>query len=85
MAFNGTRGPGFRNGQTTDVGGAVACARRLAVQLLEGFMGWDPSSLQTLRAYMLSCERLEALQSNSATDSQDLAREVRIIWGCCGR
>ena len=61
--------------------GLTPGARRLAAQLLEGFTGWDGSSLQTLRAYVLSCERLEALQSNSATDSQDLAREVRINLG----
>ena len=56
-------------------------ARRLAVQLLDGFTGWDASSLQTLRAYVLSCERLEALQSTSTTDSNDLAREVRVNLG----
>jgi hypothetical protein len=61
--------------------GLTPGARRLAVQLLEGFTGWDASSLQTLRAYVLSCDRLEALQSTSTTDSQDLAREVRVNLG----
>ena len=31
--------------------GLTPVARRLAVQLLEAFTGWDASSLQTLRAY----------------------------------
>ena len=61
--------------------GLSPVARRLAVQLLEGFTGWDASSLTTLRAYVLSCERLEALQSTSTTDSNDLAREVRMNLG----
>ena len=61
--------------------GLSPVARRLAVQLLEAFTGWDASCLHTLRAYVLSCERLEALQSTSTTDSQDLAREVRVNLG----
>ena len=61
--------------------GLTPGARRLAVHLLEAFTGWDASALVTLRAYVLSCERLEGLQTTSTTDSQDLAREVRINLG----
>ena len=53
-------------------------ARRLAAELLEQFSGWDGSSLVTLRSYCVSCDRLEALQAVSTTDSHDLAREVRV-------
>jgi hypothetical protein len=61
--------------------GLTPGARRLAGQLLEAFAGWDPSSLTTLRAYALSCERLEALQAAGNPDSHAVAREVRINLG----
>jgi hypothetical protein len=51
-------------------------ARRLADQLLDTFEGWDPAALNTLRTYVLSCERLEQLQA--AGVSPALHREVRI-------
>jgi len=52
-------------------------ARRVAVGLLAQFDGWDEASLMTLRSYALSCERLEALQTDPKTPSTTLAREVR--------
>jgi hypothetical protein len=61
--------------------GLTPGARRLAGQMLEQFAGWDASALVTLRAYALSCERLEALQSDGDTDGRDLAREVRMNLG----
>jgi hypothetical protein len=46
------------------------------MQLLDTFEGWDAASLATLRAYVLSSERAEALQA--AGDIKALHRELRI-------
>lgn len=48
--------------------GLPAVALRVAKGLLDGFDGWSVASLETLRSYALSCERLEKLQ----TDPDDL-------------
>ena len=51
-------------------------ARRQAAQLLDDYEGWDAATLATLRAYVLSSERVEALQA--ASDTKTLHRELRI-------
>jgi hypothetical protein len=43
--------------------GLSTTGRRQVTALLAEFEGWDSSSLSTLRAYALSCERLEQLQA----------------------
>ena len=52
-------------------------ARRIAASLLDDYGGWDAAGLQTIRAYALSCERLEALQTAAVVDEPALHREVR--------
>ena len=52
-------------------------ARALARRLLAEFSGWTPATLETLRAYVLSCDRLERLQHKAGTDPRDLHREIR--------
>ena len=52
-------------------------ARRVVAQLLGSHDGWDAASLTTLRAYGLSCARMERLQTATEA-SPTLAREVRI-------
>ena len=54
-------------------------ARRLASALLDSYGPWSAASLTTLRAYALSCERLEALQQQAgdAEHSRAVHREVR--------
>jgi hypothetical protein len=52
--------------------GLEPAARRLAVELLDTFSGWDPSSLQTLRLYVQSSVRLEAI-----ADPAERRRETR--------
>jgi hypothetical protein len=59
--------------------GLSVAARLQAVQLLDTFEGWDAASLATLRAYVLSSERAEALQA--AGDIKALHRELRINVG----
>lgn len=56
--------------------GLGAEARRLAVRLLDEFE-WDTPGLVTLRNYVLSCERVEALQATHPSDSRPLLRELR--------
>ena len=52
-------------------------ARRLADRLLSEYSGWDSATLEALRAYALSCERLERLQRTPADDTRALHREIR--------
>lgn len=52
-------------------------ARRLAESLLEEFDGWDAAMLTTLRAYVLSCDRLAALHTGPEVDAKHVHREVR--------
>jgi len=59
------------------VAGLPAAAERLGLALLESFSGWDPASLVTLRAYVLSCERLAALESASGNDARAMHKELR--------
>jgi hypothetical protein len=56
--------------------GLPALGRRVASGLLDEFSGWDQASLVTLRAYSLSCARLESLQESPGDGSQ-LYRELR--------
>jgi hypothetical protein len=51
-------------------------ARRIAAQLLDEFAGWNPSTLELLRSYALSCRRVESLQS-APEPSPQLHREIR--------
>jgi hypothetical protein len=57
--------------------GLSAPARLMAARLLVDFSGWDSASLETLRAYVQSCERLEQLQQATGDDSRPLHREIR--------
>ena len=57
--------------------GLSAEPRRIAVSLLDVYGPWDASSLTTLRAYALSCERLEQLQQAPGDDTRALHREAR--------
>jgi hypothetical protein len=45
--------------------------------LLDQFSAWDAASLETVRAYALSCDRLARLQADSIDDTRGLHREVR--------
>lgn len=58
--------------------GLSPTARRIASQLLAAFDGWDVSTLETLRAYALSCDRLEAMQTATTAPGTALYRELRI-------
>jgi hypothetical protein len=57
--------------------GLPTAARRLAVSLMESHGPWTAASLETLRAYVLSCARLEGLQQDAGEDTRALHREVR--------
>jgi hypothetical protein len=57
--------------------GLAAGPRRIALSLLDAYGPWNAASLETLRAYALSCERLERLQAASADDTRAVHREVR--------
>jgi hypothetical protein len=74
----------------TPVVGAVALAdrkhvlaglapgpRRIASELLDSYGPWCPATLEVLRSYVHSCERLERLQAAPADDTRALHREVR--------
>ena len=52
-------------------------ARRLAAQWFERYQGWTPALVELLRAYVLSCARLEALQRTPNDDTRALHKEVR--------
>ncbi len=51
--------------------------RRIAAALLDSHGPWDAASLETLRAYVLSCARLERLQREPGEDARALHREAR--------
>jgi hypothetical protein len=57
--------------------GLPAPARRLAVSLLATYRGFDSTSLETLRAYVLSCDRLATLQTEPSADVRSLHKEIR--------
>src|SRR5918994_1843494 len=57
--------------------GLAAGPRRIAVSLLEAYGPWDAASLELLRAYVLSCARLEGLQREPGDDTRALQREAR--------
>jgi hypothetical protein len=58
--------------------GLAAGPRRIAVSLLDSHRPWNAASLETLRAYALSCGRLERLQAaDQGDESRGLHREVR--------
>jgi len=57
--------------------GLPSLSRRIAVDLLARFEGWDASALETLRAYAMSCHRLDALHQGAAGGSPELSREIR--------
>jgi hypothetical protein len=52
-------------------------ARRLAASLLDEYHGWDGGSLETVRSYVLSVSRLEALQMAAEGDTRAIHRETR--------
>lgn len=52
-------------------------ARRVSSCLLVEFGGWDASSLATLRAYALSCQRVANLEQVADADTRPLHREIR--------
>jgi hypothetical protein len=52
-------------------------ARSVAGNLLDSFGDWTPAALVTLRAYALSCERLESLQTAADGTASGLHREIR--------
>ena len=54
-------------------------ARRVAVALLDEYGNWTASQLETLKAYSLSCDRLNALQVGGEADADAIHRETR----CC--
>lgn len=54
-------------------------ARRQAAALLDAFDGWDSATLSTLRAFVLSVARVEALQAAATVDVRMLHRELRIV------
>lgn len=58
--------------------GLSRVARRLAATILDGHDGWDATGLLTLRSYVLSCERLETLQTATDVDLKALHRELRM-------
>jgi hypothetical protein len=51
--------------------------RRIAAALLDSYGPWSAAALEVLRAFALSCERLERLQAAPAADTKELHREVR--------
>jgi hypothetical protein len=59
--------------------GLSAGPRRIAVALLDSHGPWNAASLETLRAYALSCERLEQLQAVASADDhgRPVHREIR--------
>jgi hypothetical protein len=57
--------------------GLVGPARKLALRLLGEYSGWSPTKLEVLRNYVLSCARLERMQSAAGDDLRELHREVR--------
>jgi hypothetical protein len=59
--------------------GLSSTARRLATALLDNYDNWDAASLETLRQYVLSCDRLRALEQASVTSM--LYRELRANLG----
>ena len=52
-------------------------ARRIAASLLSEYRGWDAASLEVLRSYVLSCERLSALHAEPGDDARAIHREIR--------
>lgn len=56
--------------------GLPPTAHRIARGLLDTFDGWQIASLETLRAYSLSCARLELLQ-DTPTPGAEIYRELR--------
>lgn len=56
--------------------GLSPAARRLAVRLLDRLEGWTPASLAVLRSYVLSRERLDALEA-IGQPSAELYKELR--------
>jgi hypothetical protein len=57
--------------------GLSPAARRVAARLLAEYGGWTAAKLEVLRAYSLSCSRLEMLQQTPTDDSRALHREIR--------
>ena len=57
--------------------GLSAGPRRIAVSLLDAYEPWDAAHLETLRAYVLSCARLERLQREPGDDTRALHGEAR--------
>lgn len=57
--------------------GLAAGPRRIAASLLTDYGPWSAATLETLRAYALSCERLEQLQQAPGDDTRALHREAR--------
>jgi hypothetical protein len=57
--------------------GLAAGPRRIAAALMGSHGPWDAASLETLRAYVLSCARLERLQREPGDDTRALHRETR--------
>ena len=57
--------------------GLAAGPRRIAASLLTDYGPWSAAALETLRAYALSCERLEQLQQAPDDDTRALHREAR--------
>lgn len=57
--------------------GLRGVAREVASRMLIELAGWETTKLRTLRAYALSCARLEKLQ-REPTPSMDLYREARL-------
>lgn len=53
-------------------------AGRVARALLEAYDGWNIVQLESLRAYALSCDRLEQLQTDPGADPVAVHREARI-------
>ncbi len=47
------------------------------MRLLSDYDGWTVTKLETLRNYVLSCARLEALQQAPTDDTRGLHREIR--------
>jgi hypothetical protein len=52
-------------------------ARRLAAALLDRYEPWPESAVATLRAYVRSVERLEALETAPEVDARAVQREAR--------
>jgi DNA-binding MarR family transcriptional regulator len=57
--------------------GLTDSARGLAVRLLSEYDGWNAAKLATLRNFVLSSARLEALQAQPNDDARAVHREAR--------